>query len=155
MAKGLYKPLNPQKYMGDPNKIRFLSSWELKLMQFCDQHPAVIQWGSEEFKVQYYNPIKKSLAMYIPDFIIKYKDAQGNLITEVVEVKPAKEATIRKKMSNYDKAMLIINTAKWQACGALCAKAGIRFRVLTEAGSIMIGADGRALQTSDQGLFRK
>lgn len=155
MAKGIYKPLNPQKYLGDPTKIRFLSSWEMKFMEFCDKHPSVIQWGSEEFKVPYFNPIKGKMAQYIPDFVIKYKNAAGVITTEVIEIKPAKEATIRKKMSVYDKAMLITNTAKWQACGAFCAKAGVTFRVLTEAGSITIGADGKAIQTSDQGLFRK
>lgn len=155
MAKGLYKPINPQKYMGDPTKIRFLSAWELKVMQFFDKSDSIVQWGSEEIKVPYFNPVKKAMAMYLPDFIVKYKDSKGNIHTEIVEVKPSKEATVRKKMSNYDKVMLVINTAKWQACGAMCAKAGVRFRVLTEAGSMLIGADGKAVQTSDNGLFRK
>ena len=155
MAKGMYKPLNPSKYLGNPTKIRFLSAWELRVMEFFDKNPAILQWGSEEIKIPYYNPVKKAAATYIPDFIVKYKDSSGNIQTEVIEVKPSKEATIRKKMSNYDKVMLVINTAKWQACGAMCAKANIKFRVLTEAGSMLIGADGKASQITTDGLFRK
>jgi hypothetical protein len=132
MAKGLYTPLNPQKYLGDPSKIRFLSSWELSFMQFCDKNPNVIAWGSEEFRVPYWNPVKKTTCSYIPDFIIKYKDAQGNLITEVIEIKPLKESVVKPKMSAYDKVALVINHAKWTAAKALCDAAGIRFRVLTE-----------------------
>lgn len=59
MAKGLFKPEHPEKYMGDITKIRFLSSWELRFMHFCDSNPNVISWGSEEIRIQYWNPIKK------------------------------------------------------------------------------------------------
>jgi hypothetical protein len=155
MAKGLYKPLHPEKYLGDPTKIRFLSSWEMRFMNFCDNNPNVIAWGSEEIKIGYYNPIKKKFCTYLPDFIVKYKNERGQVITEVVEIKPMKESKQRAKMSIYDKAMLITNHAKWKAAGAFCAKAGIKFRVLTEQGSILIGADGNPLQESEKGLFRR
>jgi hypothetical protein len=132
MAKGLFTPAHPEKYLGDPRKIRFLSSWELTFMRFCDSNPNIVQWGSEEFKVQYWNPIKSKVCNYIPDFIIKYKDRQGNLITEVIEIKPKKQAVITKKTSTYDKVHLVINQAKWAAAKAVCDSHGIRFRVLTE-----------------------
>ena len=132
MAKGLYTPINPEKYLGNPTKIRFLSSWELAFMNFCDKNPNIIKWGSEEFKIPYYNPIKQKMTNYIPDFIIKYKDRDGNLLTEVIEIKPQKQTTIQKKNSTYDKVQLVINHAKWQAAEAFCTKHGIKFRVLTE-----------------------
>ena len=132
MAKGLYTPRNPEKYLGDPRKIRFLSSWELSFMNFCDTNPNVIAWGSEEFRVKYFNPIKNKVCDYIPDFIVKYKDAQGNVITEVIEIKPLKETALKPKMSAYDKVALVVNHAKWTAAKAMCDAAGIRFRVLTE-----------------------
>jgi hypothetical protein len=132
MAKGLYTPQHPEKYLGDPRKIRFLSSWELSFMNFCDTNPNVIAWGSEEFRVKYFNPVKNKVCDYIPDFIVKYKDAQGNIITEVIEIKPLKEAVQKPKMSAYDKVALVINHAKWTAAKAMCDAAGIRFRVLTE-----------------------
>lgn len=132
MAKGLYTPQNPQKYLGDPRKIRFLSSWELRFMQNCDSNPNVLQWGSEEFKIQYWNPIKNRVANYFPDFIIKYRDARGEVITEVIEIKPLKQSVTSKSMSTYDKLSLIVNHAKWQAAVAVCESHGIKFRVVTE-----------------------
>lgn len=76
---------------------------------------------------------KKKRCDYIPDFIIKYKDASGAIITEVIEIKPLKESVIRAKMSTYDQVQLTINHAKWTAAKAMCDAAGIKFRVLTEA----------------------
>jgi len=155
MAKGLYTPLNPGKYMGDPRKIRFLSAWEQRVMVFCDTNPHVIQWGSEEMKIPYLNPIKKKVCMYIPDFIIRYKNKAGAIITEVVEVKPSKEALLKAKMTNYDKVCLVINTAKWQAARILCDKHGVTFRILTEKGSMTVDPNGLPIQLTDQGLFKK
>lgn len=133
MAKGMFKPIHPEKYLGDFTKIRFLSSWESRFMIFCDTNPNVISWGSEEFKVPYFNPVKNKVCNYIPDFIIKYQDANGNLITEVIEIKPLKESVLKPKMSTYDKVALVINHAKWTACKSMCDAAGIKFRVITEA----------------------
>jgi hypothetical protein len=75
---------------------------------------------------------KKKICYYIPDFIIKYKDVNGNLITEVIEVKPMKQAAVGKRMSTYDQVQLVINHAKWTAAKAMCDAAGIKFRVITE-----------------------
>ncbi len=132
MAKGLYTPQHPEKYLGDPRKIRFLSSWELRFMQACDLNPNVVAWGSEEFKIQYWNPVKNRVANYYPDFIIKYKNTKGELITEVIEIKPKKQSVVTKKTSTYDKLHLIVNHAKWQAAVAVCESHGIKFRVVTE-----------------------
>ena len=101
-------------------------------MRFCDTNPNVVSWGSEEFRVKYFNPVKNKVCDYIPDFIVKYKTATGNLITEVIEIKPLKESVMKPKMSTYDKVALVINHAKWTAAKAMCDAAGIRFRVLTE-----------------------
>ena len=132
MAKGLFTPKNPEKYLGDITKIRFLSSWELKFMIMCDTKPYILKWGSEEFRVKYWNPLKNKVCDYIPDFIIKYKNKHDEVITEVIEIKPKKQSVISKKMSDYDKAALIVNQAKWSAAVSLCESHGIKFRVLTE-----------------------
>jgi len=138
MAKGLYKPLYPQKYLGDVTKIRYLSSWELKFLMFCDKNPNIIAYGSEEFKIPYVHPIKKNadgtpkVCKYIPDFIIKYQDKDGKLITEVIEIKPHSQTFIGKKVSTYDKVQLVINNAKWTAAKSFCDSHGITFKVLTE-----------------------
>ena len=72
------------------------------------------------------------MASYIPDFIIKYQDKTGKLITEVIEIKPKKQSVISKRMSTYDKVQLVINHAKWTAAKAFCDQHSINFRVLTE-----------------------
>jgi hypothetical protein len=132
MAKGLFTPTRPEKYLGDIRKIRFLSSWELNFMRNCDSNPNILQWGSEEFKIQYWNPIKNRVAFYFPDFIIKYKDAQGKILTEVIEIKPLKQSVVTKKTSTYDMIHLAVNQAKWAAAVAVCNSHGIHFRVVTE-----------------------
>ena len=132
MAKGLYPVKNLNKYIGDPRKVRFLSSWERNFCVNCDTNPNIIQWGSEPFKIQYWNPIKNRVANYFPDFIIKYRDARGEVITEVIEIKPMKQSVTSKSMSTYDKLSLIVNHAKWQAAVAVCESHNIRFRVVTE-----------------------
>lgn len=154
MAKGLYTPIHPEKYLGDPTKIRFLSAWELRFMQFCDKNPDVTQWGSEEFKIPYFNPVKRKVCMYIPDFIVRYRKGD-KIITEVIEIKPAKEAVLKPKMSNYDKVCLVINTAKWQSARIYCDKYGVTFRILTERGSMTVDQKGLPVVLTEQGLFKK
>ena len=141
MAKGLFKPLCPEKYLGDITKIRFLSSWELRFMDFCDKNPNVIKWGSEEFKIPYIHPIKKNLngtpklCHYYPDFIVKYKNQRGELLTEVIEIKPSSQDPNRvskKKPTTYDVVQMVINKAKWTAAEAFCASHKIKFKVVTE-----------------------
>lgn len=138
MAKGLYKPTNLSKYLGDPTKIRFLSSWEMKFMDFCDKNPNILQWGSEEFSIPYIHPIKRDAdgspkrCKYYPDFIVKYKNATGIIITEVIEIKPHNQTVLKKKTSTYDKVQLVINNAKWESAVAFCKSHNIVFRILTE-----------------------
>ena len=135
MAKGVYHPLNPEKYSGDIGKIRFLSSWELRFMQFCDKNDNILTWASEEFRIPYMHPIKKKVCQYWPDFIIKYKNEKGVIITEVIEIKPSSQdpnKISKKKPSTYDAVQMIINQAKWTAATAFCESHGIKFRILTE-----------------------
>lgn len=142
MAKGWYTPKHPEKYRGDPTRIRFMSMWEARFMVFCDTNPNVLEWASEEVRVKYWNPIKKKVCDYIPDFLIKYRNTSGQVVTRMIEVKPAKEdprqvtggaiGKKRRKSSTYDAVMMVINHSKWTAAQAFCKQAGIEFVVLTE-----------------------
>lgn len=132
MAKGIFTPINPQKYLGDVNKIRFLSSWERYFMDFCDTNPNVIGWSSEELKIPYFNPIKNCVSHYWVDFVVKFKQTNGTIVTEAIEIKPMKQSVVGKNMSTYDQVQLVINNAKWTAAKALCDAHGIKFRVVTE-----------------------
>lgn len=104
----------------------------MSVCKFFDSHPSVYKWGSEEISIPYVKPTDGRVHKYFPDFIVVYKDKEGNLIKELVEVKPMKESVLTERSSNYDKIAIAVNHAKWQAAEAFCAQNGMKFRVLTE-----------------------
>lgn len=130
--KGLFVPKNPQKYLGDPKKIVFRSGWELKLFQWLDRTPAVMQWASEEFSVPYLSPFDNAVHKYYPDALVIYKDKFGNLKKEIIEIKPYKETILTPKASERDKMALVLNQAKWKAAARFAEMQGMSFRVITE-----------------------
>tara|TARA_B110000259_G_scaffold89701_1_gene104243 strand:- start:29 stop:274 length:246 start_codon:yes stop_codon:yes gene_type:complete len=69
--KGLYRPINPNKYVGDVNKIVYRSLLEKKFMLQIDNNPDVTYWASEELAIRYYNPVTKKYHRYFPDFIVR------------------------------------------------------------------------------------
>jgi hypothetical protein len=130
-ASGKYQIKNPEKYMGKrlPN---YRSSWEFTFMSFCDNNPAVINWVSEGVKIPYYNPVSGKQTIYVPDFLVVYVDANQRQHTELVEIKPSKEATMESARSYRDKLMVAINMAKWAAADSWARANNMRFRVVTE-----------------------
>ena len=125
--QGKFKPINPQKYVGNVSNIIYRSSYELKFFIFCDNEPNIIQWNSEEFIVKYISPIDKREHRYFLDAWIKYKDKTGKEHIELIEIKPFSQTIEPKKPKNKrqrDKAFnnymkqvetWLINNAKWKA----------------------------------------
>jgi len=138
IKKGLFRPRHPEKYMGDLNNIIYRSSWEQSFMNFLDNNPNIIQWGSEIIAIPYRKPTTGRIHKYYPDFWIKYKNKNGNIIQEVIEVKPEKEThqptTVgkTKKTQLYEAITWSINTSKWKSAKLFCDKYGMVFRILTE-----------------------
>ena len=130
-STGTFIPKNPKKIVGN-QKIIFRSSWEMVMMQFLDNHPSVINWASECFKIPYRNPLTGKNTVYIPDFFVVYQDKNGNKRGDLIEVKPKKETMMEAAKSKRDKAFVILNTEKWKAAMAFCAKNGLNFRVINE-----------------------
>jgi hypothetical protein len=130
--KGRFVPKHPEKYLGDPKRIIFRSSWEVRLFQWLDRTPAVMQWASEEFSIPYLSPVDNAVHQYYPDALVIYKDKFGNLKKEIVEIKPYKETVLTPKATDRDKMALIINTAKWKAAARFAQLQGMTFRVITE-----------------------
>ena len=130
-AQGEFVPKNPQKYAGK-GRIKYRSGWEWNMMNTLDQHPAVVSWASESIRIPYRHPLTGKTTSYVPDFLVVYVDKQGQQHVEVIEVKPSKEAMLENAKSKYDKVMLAVNMAKWQAAQAFCAAHGMKFRVVTE-----------------------
>lgn len=130
-AQGIYKPTNPLKYVGKKNP-RYRSGWELAFMRFCDNNEHILQWASESISIPYRHPLTGKMTMYVPDFVITYRNKHNQMNAEVIEIKPKKQSVIESRMSDRDRAIVAVNYAKWAAAQKWCSKNGLVFRVITE-----------------------
>lgn len=137
--QGLFKPKNPQKYLGDVKNINYRSGWEFAYMRKLDADENVVGWASEEFHIPYVSPIDKRKHRYFPDFLVKRKNKLGIVEVFIVEIKPAIQAKRPKKTSNKarktiinEHATYLINQAKWRAAEIFCERNKYIFQVLTE-----------------------
>ncbi len=137
--QGKFHPTNPQKYKGDPNNIIYRSSWEVNFMRYCDRNDNIIEWGSEEFFIPYFDPTTRKVRRYFPDFIMKVKDNQGRTKSYVIEVKPQKQTLPPKETKNKRKKTFISevltyekNVAKWKAAKEFCEDRKLEFKIITE-----------------------
>lgn len=131
-AQGIFTPRNPEKYAGK-GTIRYRSSWELAFMNFCDTNDNILAWASEAIQIPYVNPLKQKKTHYIPDFFIKYRNAAGQEVAEMIEIKPSKETSLEAAgRSVRNQAYAVVNQAKWKAAASWCADRNINFRILTE-----------------------
>lgn len=130
--KGLFTPQYPDKYTGD-YPIIYRSSWELEFMNYCDQHPGVMEWASEPTKIPYKNPLNGKQTVYIPDFLVTYMQKGGKTSTKLIEIKPLHEASEAHARSREDVAIRAKNQAKWGAATQWSARRGVDFLVLTES----------------------
>ena len=67
-TQGLYTPNNPEKYIGDITKIRFMSSWELSMHKFLDNNTKIIRWSSETIAIKYIKPTDQKIHRYFPEY---------------------------------------------------------------------------------------
>ena len=130
-AQGKYVIKNPEKYAGNRTPM-YRSSWEWAFMQFCDNHPGVIQWASEAIKIPYINPVSRKKVNYVPDFLIIYKTKSGKPRAEVIEIKPKAQTSLKEATSDRERVQAVVNKAKWQAAFDFCKSKGMGFRVLTQ-----------------------
>ena len=135
--KGRFKPKHYKKYKGDPTKVIYRSMWELRFMKYCDKTPNILEWSSEEIIIPY-RGLDRRVHRYFPDFWIKYKNAKGQIVKEIIEVKPkAQTKKPTKKGKHYGKYLreartYAINQAKWEAAEEYCLDRGYKFRIITE-----------------------
>jgi hypothetical protein len=136
--KGRYRVNNTSKYRGDVNEVIYRSSWECKFMKWCDNNPAVLEWGSEIMVIPYKSPVDNKIHRYFVDFYIKVKDRNGHVLKYLIEIKPerfTKPPEIPKRQSKkfIDEVFLYgQNQAKWKAADEYCSSRGMKFMVLTE-----------------------
>lgn len=136
--QGKFNPQNPEKYKGDSHNIIYRSSWELKFMRYCDRNNAILEWGSEEFFIPYFDPTTNKVRRYFPDFIVKIKESSGRIKKYLIEVKPQRQTvppvagkkkrkTLITEALTYEK-----NLAKWKAAKEWCLDRGLEFKIITE-----------------------
>lgn len=139
--KGRFAPKNPQKYKGDPTKIIYRSSWEMRFMKYLDENSNIIQWASEELFIPYKSPLDGKWHRYFPDFIIRMRDKEGKITVKMIEIKPRSQAVPPIPKANGSKptkkylrevATYGINMAKWNAAKEYCDDKNWQFVVLTE-----------------------
>lgn len=130
-AQGIFKPNNPQKYVGSKT-IKYRSGWEHAFMRFCDSNEHILQWASESVVIPYRHPLTGKMTNYIPDFLITYRTKNNKLCAELIEIKPKKQSVIEGKMSQRDRAVVAVNYAKWDAATKWAKRNGLIFRVITE-----------------------
>lgn len=130
--QGTYQVQHLEKYVG--NKMpTYRSSWERRFCVFCDTHPSIIKWSSENVKIPYFNPLTNKPSYYIPDFLVQYVDKDGNTHTDLIEIKPSTQTTFESAgRSKINQAAVIVNSHKWDAAREWTEKRGINFKVLTE-----------------------
>ena len=135
-----YEPLNPEKYIGDVTKITSRSSWELKLMRWCDANPSVISWNSEGVIIPYYSRADQKMRRYFMDFVIKMRIKDGTVVTYMIEVKPEKQTMLPKASRGKSKKTLLnetythmVNTDKWEAAQKYAKKNGMIFKIMCES----------------------
>lgn len=130
-AQGIYTVKNKEKYVGK-GLPRYRSSWELTFMMFLDNNDNILQWASESISIPYRNPITGKQSIYVPDFLITYRNRNNQMVAEVIEIKPKKQSVIESKMKANERAVVAVNYAKWDQAVKWCKKQGLLFRVITE-----------------------
>lgn len=136
--QGLFKPKNPEKYVGDVTKICFRSSWEKKFFIWADKNPDVVNWMSEELVIPYVSPIDNQIHRYFPDMAIRVKQRDGSLVNYLIEIKPDIQTKPPKRGKRstdkyiQDLSTYAVNQAKWKQAEAYCKKKGMHFMILTE-----------------------
>ena len=132
--RGLYRPTNPKKYVGNTKQIVYRSLLERRFMRYCDLNQDILYWASEELPVRYYNPLDKKYHRYFPDFVVKTVNNDKYMI----EIKPSRQAVKpkppKKKTKSYMRESFeyIKNQAKWQAAKSYCDDNGMKFKLITE-----------------------
>lgn len=131
-SQGIYHVKNPEKYVG-LGSPRYRSSWELSVMQMCDNNDAIQQWASESVKIPYKDPLTGKPTVYVPDFLVVFQDNKKNKRAELWEIKPSNQ-TLKERVGKnvYNQAQYVKNQVKWAAARAWCQQNGVHFRIITE-----------------------
>lgn len=141
--KPRYTLRNPHKYLGNPDNVIYRSTWEHNAFKFCDNNRNVLAWGSEEIIIEYMKPVfgvggklTTKLARYYPDLYVEYINPKGEIVKELIEIKPKKQTRASKarnfSTNLFENMTYAVNTAKWAADKKWCEQRGVKFSIVTE-----------------------
>jgi hypothetical protein len=134
-----FYPRNPQKYVGDVNKIEMRSSWEIKFAHYCDTNPSVVSWNSEGVRIPYWSVSDNKQRTYHVDFIAEIINKDGIKETFLIEIKPYSQ-TIKPEMKKGKRKETYlneyktyeVNMDKWRAANEYAKLRNWKFIVMTE-----------------------
>jgi hypothetical protein len=136
---GKFSPKNYSKYKGNPTKIEYRSSWELKFMNYCDMNSSILEWSSEEIIIPYFCPVQNKYRRYFVDFYIKVVEKTGDIKKYLIEIKPKYQLSVpnqnpKKKTKRWitENTTYATNQAKWKAAKEYCEDRLMEFKILTE-----------------------
>lgn len=134
----LFRPKNPQKYMGNVANIVLRSNLEKRFALWVDSKDEIRSWGSEEITIPYLSPVDNQVHRYFPDFIMVTSSGKKY----IVEIKPYQQCvppTPPKKLTKKTHERMItesmtyaVNQAKWKAASAYAKTINAEFVVITE-----------------------
>jgi len=143
--QGIYEVINKSKYVGVKNP-RYMSSWELRVFEYFDRNPNVVEWGAETVIVPYISqadmcdqfPNGKP-RRYLIDLYVKFRNRSGNIVKQLIEIKPFAQTqqpkpTRGKRKNTYLKEVYTyqVNTDKWIAAAKFAKDRKMLFRIITE-----------------------
>lgn len=130
--QGKFKPVFPEKYIGDVENITYRSGLELQFMRFFDLNSAILNWNSEDVVIPYYDMSSAKKRRYFVDFYIKLKDINNNIKEFLVEIKPFNQVKPKKLKTEYAKVQYVKNVSKWKAAELYAKEKNLEFIILTE-----------------------
>ena len=107
-------------------------------MKYLDNNPKVLEWGSENIVIPYYNPVEKKTRRYFVDFYVKVLSKDGTMKKYIIEIKPKSQCVPpkkpKRKSTKYRNELkaYVRNQSKWRAAKKWAEKRDWEFIVLTE-----------------------
>jgi len=139
--QGKFNPKNPSKYKGDPTGIIYRSGWELSAMIWCDSHPDIVEWSSEEVVIPYRCKTDNKLHRYFIDLKIKFKNNTVYLIEikPKCQVLPPQRGKKKEKTFLFEVQQYMKNVSKWKHAKEYAEDKGYIFQIWTEGTLTKLG----------------
>lgn len=137
--QGYYKPVNPNKYIGNSNNIIYRSNWEKMFLIYCDTNPNILKYASEEIFIPYISSVDGKEHRYFVDFSIYVKQKSGEVKKFLIEIKPFRQTVVPVHKQGKSQARFLAemqeymrNQDKWKYAKQYAESHDCTFLVLTE-----------------------